>query len=284
MPAELGSGPWSASCCCRRHLGKNLVTVTGVLRVVSWNRAYGKPARFKTIAIRRRQWALIAALAPDIALLQECRPSDLNLNAPAWMADEYRCVGVLQQGWRLCTSMLVREPLAVEPLDLAALGESERRWLGFLPSRWAAGTVSAAGLLFAVASVHALADKVEVGTAVTSDDHERIRRTGLDRAIHNDVNVAALEPSDAGRRFVVGGDWNDSPLFDTYYPKRALAGSSTEFSARRQRAGWCDAMRRFHDTDIRTYLDPKSGPYELDQCSSTPEHTASSSGATFWTM
>jgi exonuclease III len=117
-----------------------------------------------------------------------------------------------------------------------------------------------------VASVHALADLVEVGTAVTPADHERIRRTGLDRATYNDVLVAALEPWVAGGRFLVGGDWNDSPLFDTYYPKGAygVAGSSIEFFERRKRAGWCDAMRRFHVTDIKTYLDPKSAPYELD--------------------
>ena len=62
--------------------------VNGVLRLVSWNLAYGKPGRFKTVANRRRQWALLGALAPDIALLQECRSSDLKLHAPGWMADD----------------------------------------------------------------------------------------------------------------------------------------------------------------------------------------------------
>jgi hypothetical protein len=73
----------------------------------------------------------------------------------------------------------------------------------------------------AVASVHALAARVDVGTAVTAADHQRIRRAGLDRAIDNDLVVAALAPRVAGRRFLVGGDWNDSPLFDTSYPKEA---------------------------------------------------------------
>ena len=91
--------------------------VTGLLRLVSWNLAYGKPGRFKTVANRRRQWALLGALAPDIALLQECRSSDLNLHAPGWMEDRYQCVGVLQRGWSLCTSMLVRDPECAEPID-----------------------------------------------------------------------------------------------------------------------------------------------------------------------
>ena len=82
-----------------------------VLRVVSWNLAYGKPAAYNTVENRRRQWALLAALAPDIALLQECRPPDLNIHAPGWMTHDYQCVGLLQPGWKLSTSMLVREPL-----------------------------------------------------------------------------------------------------------------------------------------------------------------------------
>ena len=104
-----------------------------LVRVISWNLAYGKPAGFKTIANRRRQWALLGAVAADVVLLQECRPSDLRLHAPAWMADEYQCVGVLQQDWRLCASMLVRQPHVVEPLDLRELGGVERRWLEHLP-------------------------------------------------------------------------------------------------------------------------------------------------------
>ena len=145
--------------------------------------------------------------------------------------------------------------------------EAERRWLGCLPGCVAAATVRGDGVELAVASVHALAGRVEVGTAVTAADHERLRRIGLDRAVYNDVFAAALEPWVEGRHFLVGGDWNDSPLFDTNYPNGAygVAGSSSEFFERRRSAGWCDAMRRFHANEIRTYLDPKSGPYELDR-------------------
>ena len=40
--------------------------------------------------------------------------------------------------------------------------------------------------------------------------------------------------------------------------------SSTEFFERRRAAGWFDAMREFNTEDVRTYLDQKSAPYELD--------------------
>jgi hypothetical protein len=151
--------------------------VRGVLRLVSWNLAYGKPAGYKTEENRRRQWALLGALAPDLALLQECRPPDLEMHAPAWMAGEYRCVGSLQPGWRLSTSMLVREPMTVGPLDSTSLATTERRWLEHLVGCVAAATVRVGAVEFAVASVHA-AGELKVGTAVTLADHERIRVPG----------------------------------------------------------------------------------------------------------
>lgn len=43
-----------------------------------------------------------------------------------------------------------------------------------------------------------------------------------------------------------------------------VPGASTEFFERRTAAGWLDAMRKFHAEEIRTYLEPKSAPYELD--------------------
>jgi hypothetical protein len=47
------------------------------VRILSWNLAYWKPGQFNSIANRRRQWILIGALRPDVALLQECRPPDV---------------------------------------------------------------------------------------------------------------------------------------------------------------------------------------------------------------
>jgi exonuclease III len=246
--------------------------VKGVLRLVSWNLAYGKPAAYKTEENRRRQWALLGALAPDIALLQECRPPDLELHAPAWMASVYRCVGLLQQGWRLSTSIFVRQPLTVDALHPTPLDATERRWLEHLSGCVATATVRAEAVEFAVASVHA-AGALKVGTAVTLAEHERIRRPGLALANTSDLLAAVLEPWVAGRRFLVGGDWNTSPLFDTDYPNTrwGKAKASTEFFERRKRSGWCDTMRRFHDTEIRTYLDPSTGPREIDRVFTDPE-------------
>ena len=201
-----------------------LVNVNGVVRVVSWNLAFGKPGAYKSYSNRRRQWALLGALAPDIALLQECRPSDLQDHAPGWMAEEYSVAGTLQPGWKLCSTILVRKPHTVVVLDRALLGDDQRRWLDHMSGYVAAATVFVGTCAMEVASVHALAEEVKVSEAVALADHERIRRAGLDRAMHNDLAVAALGPWVADRRFIVGGDWNDSPLFDVNYPKGAIRG------------------------------------------------------------
>jgi endonuclease/exonuclease/phosphatase family metal-dependent hydrolase len=239
-----------------------------LVRVVSWNLAYGKPGRFKTIENRRKQWALLAALAPDIALLQECRPNDLAAHAPAWMADEYTCAGLLARGSMLRASLLVRRPHTVEELAFTQLADHERGWSSELHDGVvAAADVEIAGVQFAVASVHAPATQLPLSDGVDAANRRQLGRTGLEKVWHNDLIAAILEPWVAGRRFIVGGDWNNSPLFDVNYPRRsdAAIGPSSSFFARRTSAGWHDSMRRFHAGEVPTYLDSRSAPYELDR-------------------
>jgi exonuclease III len=243
-----------------------------VLRVVSWNLAYWKPRGFNRVENRRRQWALLAALAPDIALLQECRPADRFDNAPAWMAPDYEHVGAIPPRWTACTAILARKPLTIVPIDPDVLSEAERRWFGYLAGYIAVAMVRGHGCEFAVASVHAVAREV-TDMAVTTPEHERIRRVALARAWHNDLAVPAMIPFVTGRRFLVGGDWNNARLFDTVYPSGAEggAGASTEFFERRRESGWCDAMRKFHENEVRTYFDPSSAHYELDHVFTDPD-------------
>ena len=117
---------------------------------------------------------------------------------------------------------------------------------------------------------------------MTAEEHERIRRPGLALATTSDLLAAALEPWVAGRRFLVGGDWNTSPLFDTDYPntKWAKAKASTEFFERRKTAGWWDAMRRFHEIEVRTYLDPTTDHARSTACSPIPIRTTNSLAVT----
>ncbi len=42
------------------------------------------------------------------------------------------------------------------------------------------------------------------------------------------------------------------------------SGASTEIFTSRVGHGWHDALRKFSPDEVRTYLDPKSAPHELD--------------------
>jgi hypothetical protein len=227
--------------------------------------AYMKPAAYKTIGNRRRQWSVLGALSPDVALLQECRPGDLLEHAPKWMADQYIAIGAIPSRWIACSTVLARRELRPVELDRDALPEAEQRWLAYLSGYVATALLVLDDQDLAVASVLAIANVVD--DPVLSDaEHESIRRRTIGRAWHNDLAVAALGPWVSQRRFVVGGDWNSAVLFDTTYPSGAEGGpgASTEFFAARVGHGWHHALCKFSPLEVRTYLDPKSAPYELD--------------------
>jgi exonuclease III len=246
---------------------------------VTWNLAYMKPGRYKTIANRRRQWALLAALEPDIALLQECRPDDLRINAPAWMEADYDVIGEIPPNWIACSAILARTTVEARPLDRTQLPEPEHGWLAQLSGYVATALAVVRETELAIASVHAIAREVD-RSAATDEDHERIRRRSHPRAWHNDLAVAALTPWVRNQRFIVGGDWNTAVLFDSNYPAGAEGGpgASAEFFANRAAGGWHHALRKFCPTEVRTYLDPASGPYELDHIFTDPDFHARLTG------
>lgn len=235
------------------------------MRVLTWNLDYWTPGAYRSIENRRRQWSLIAALAPDVALLQECRPEDMTSNAPSWMAERYELIGDIPAGWQACSVVLARTKMSAQALNRASLPEDSVRWLDYLSGYVAAATVEAGGGAVRVASIHAIAKAVD-DPAVLESDHERVCRRGASRAWHNDLVVAALTPWVDGDRFLVGGDWNDALLFDTNYPDGMAGGggSSAAFFEGRSDASRRHALRKFHAEEIRTYLSPKSAPYELD--------------------
>lgn len=182
--------------------------------------------------------------------------------------------------------MLVRKTLGVEPLDPTACPEAERRWLEYLSGFVAAGTVSADGCEFAAASVHALARRVEVGTAVTLAEHERIRRTGLDRAIYSDLAATALAPGsrDAVSLSVATGTTHRCSTRSTptvFTEWRDRAPSSSNVARRPAGATLCDASTTTKSG--RTWI-RNPGCTSSITCSPMPRRTTSSWGAMWWTM
>lgn len=76
---------------------------------------------------RRRQWALVDAASPDVALLQECRPGDLTAAAPSRMAQEYEVVGAEPGGSIGSSAVLARRSLHPAVSDQRSPPEADRR-------------------------------------------------------------------------------------------------------------------------------------------------------------
>jgi exonuclease III len=238
------------------------------MRVISWNMAYWTRGHFKEIPNRQRQWALLMASAPDVALLQECRPEDLVNFAPAWAGDEYEVIGAIPAGFTACSAILARRSLAPSPVDPASFPDPEERWIRSLNGYLVPATVTLNGLPIVVTSVHTSAREI-TDAAITQADHDAVKRKLLDKAWNNDLAVGALKPLVNGCHFVVGGDWNVARLFDKTYPHLPSAG--IEFFDRAETWGWCESLRKFHPEELRTWLNAEHHPYELDHLFTDPE-------------
>ena len=83
-----------------------------------------------------------------------------------------------------------------------------------------------------VASVHTTA-KPAFARQLAGLDADVIRRPSVDVPWMNDVAHFGYQPLVAGRRFIIGGDWNTSLLFDA---DGTTAGR--EFYDRAERDGW----------------------------------------------
>jgi len=227
------------------------------MRVVSWNLAYWKPGRYKTVENRRRQWSYLLGLEPDVALLQECRPTDLQKFASESAQAEYSVIGTIPHKWTACSAILVRRELRAEP------DTRPDPWLDALSGYVARARIahSAIGEV-CVASVHAIAKEANY-PSLSDADHLRIKRSGCKRAWNNDVAASALRGWAEGSEFVIGGDWNTARAFDEMYGEQ-WPEAGREFFEVTARWGWCESLRKFHPDEVRTYLDSKSAPYELD--------------------
>jgi hypothetical protein len=189
------------------------------MRAISWNMAYWKPSTYKTVENRRRQWSLIAALAPDVALLQECRPADLAAHAPSWLANEYDIIGDIPAGWTACSAVLARRSLRPQRVEPESFSADSRRWVEYLSGYLAIATVEVDGQPLALASVHAIAKPVD-HPVVTEADHFLVRRRDATRAWHNHLAVAALASWVQERSFLVGGVGEARPVIATHKTPR----------------------------------------------------------------
>ena len=224
------------------------------MRVVSWNLAYMKPAQFKEVENRRRQWKFLGSLQPDIAMLQECRPEDLINLAPFEMKNEYKVLGKIPLHWSACSALLLRSDFSAEHLPPSS------PWLEYLSGYLCLASFNIYRRKILIASVHTPAKEVN-DPRVSQDDHIKIKRPSLELAWHNDLAAAALADISVGfDGFIISGDWNTARLFD-----KTMGGTAcAEFFAMRADNGWYESLRKFYAAEVQTYCDPKNKPYELD--------------------
>jgi exonuclease III len=226
------------------------------VRVVTWNLGYWTPGKFNSIANRQRQWRFLLRLAPDLMLLQECRPEDL---ATVDGAAPYEVVGAIPKRWTACSAVVAKRDL--DPLAAERPGP----WFEFLSGYVALSTIATEIGRLLVASVHTPARVVE-DPCLTDADHATLRRPGVGHAWHNDLAFAAIAALQKEAGFIVGGDWNTARLFDTVHPEGTADGAMAggEFFTRAASHGWVETMRQKWPDEVQTYLKTGVAAYELD--------------------
>ena len=188
--------------------------------MVTWNLggAYGPYMQWHD-----RAWHWLAALDPDLALLQECVP-------PAWACERWTVVTLPYTFW--ASALVARSALALRAVPLAE-GTLLHRFGSYL----ATGEVTLPeGTSLLVASVHTRA--AEAPDWVT-EGHDRgsLARASVGVPWSNDVAFAGYAELAAGRRFVIGGDWNTARFVDAE-GQPTLSGA--EFFDRARQAGWAE--------------------------------------------
>ena len=259
------------------------------MRVVNFNINGARVPGRKSHEIQERSWHLLAAYGADLALIQE-----VELRAiPDWAKERWTIVtgepaflGDLQMGWgsaiaadkrlklKACNELLSNSWVKLT-YDYAVYGEIE------LPD----------GDPAIVVSVHAAAKRLpeylqSMGKpgALTKEEAEAIAQPG-DDAWAVDLFFAAIASCVKGKRFLAGGDWNNSRLFDINpeLRKKGQPPFSAMFFTRALDAGWFDCHG--DKNEEQSFFKPKSLPYQLDHmfCDfKTSEHLAQCSVRSDW--
>jgi hypothetical protein len=229
------------------------------VRIASFNlggaNVPGKRSRMQ----QERSWHWLAANGVDLGLVQE----EEHAAVPQWVAERWSVVRGEVGRWG---SAIVADPsLNLRARDDLVAADS---WLTLLYDYVVVGEVDLPdGDPALVASVHAVArtvaDFLLIGVpqaapdVFTDEDLARIAQPG-DVAWVLDVIFHALARSFAGRRFIVGGDWNNARLFDEGVAGEPVAGM---FFSRAESQGWVELHK---GPEERTWLRPDHRPFQLD--------------------
>jgi exonuclease III len=238
------------------------------MRVINFNIKGARAPGRKDHATQERSWHLLAAYNADIALVQEVGAKAI----PDWVRQKWTIVqgdpsifGNAMAGWgsviaaRPSLNLVELPTLREHPslrliYDYAVFGEID------LPDKNKA----------IISSVHAPARRLQqylelmgFTNALTSEEMITMGQPG-DTPWALDLIFAEIAKLVDNHRFIVGGDWNNSRLFDLHpeLRKRGQLPFSTMFFTRAYDAGWreCHGMKN----EERSYLNPRSQPHQLD--------------------
>ena len=221
------------------------------MRIVSWNLARNTTSRSNPS--HERAWHFLAALDPDIALIQEAWP-------PVWASDRWTIVNAKTKYWG--SAILAKPELALEPMDL------ER------PTRWDKDGYLASGSIklpdsrrLVLGSVHAPLMKSLTVEYLAGLDATAIKLPSYSTAFYYDVPYALFQER-VRDLFIVGGDWNVSPeLWDAHHRN----SYEREFFERAAADGWVDCYRRFHDVEGQTWFRKNNRPYQMEHVFCDPK-------------
>ncbi len=246
-----------------------------MVKVVTWNMAL---ATRGNLTKHDEAWHFVfEVLKPDIFLGQECRP-------PAWVRESRQVVWTeARQDLNWGSAVVASTDFALgSPRDVSAA------WMGGLAlppdsyerSRSEVWLNGEAGWVSAVD-----AELPDGGPALIVSVHNPSQPLARESYAQLDVSGVKLEHNprmwlldvlffqlrselDAGRRFIVGGDFNYSRLLDL--PPRGNHGNN-EFFDRLGREGFVSLHRKFRTHDDQTFFRRGQRAHQLDYLYSDPD-------------
>ncbi len=261
------------------HTGRIPTGVTG-LRLTTFNLNGAFHGGRSTPDQQQRAWHHLAALGTCLGLIQEVGHDHI----PAWVPERWDLllgeIGTCDKSYRWGSAIVADPALNLRPRpDLL-----EDPWLCMLYDYVVAGEIDLPdGETALVASAHTVASTAAdfLGAAdgipgvIDTGDLARIAQPGDDAWVL-DIAFEALRRNTPDR-FIIGGDWNTSRLFDA--KDRDGNITNTLFFSRAAKAGWWECAAGTNDE--RTFLRPGTHPYQLDHlfCDPTTGTTMTTCGA-----
>jgi endonuclease/exonuclease/phosphatase family metal-dependent hydrolase len=206
------------------------------MRLICWNLGYAAGRWRDNPILHERAWHWLAAVDPDVALLQEVEPPD-------WARERWQVHALPHHFW--ASAIVARHGIPLHVVEPPPDGLVAHHGAYHA----VAETSLADGTPLLVASVHTPAREAPAW-ATKGQDRTAIARQSVGVPWWNDVAFAGFRDLAAGRRFLVGGDWNTSRYVDAEGVPNA---AGAEFFERATGDGWIELSLDGDGREQRTW-------------------------------